>query len=191
MNVMITGASGGLGRAMAMECARRGWKIYLADVNSGGLDSIKIGLERRFGAEVYTWLCDITCSDDVDNMIAEMSASGVRLDMLLNIAGVDFEGSFEGRDREDVAKIVSINDEATLRITHAALELRRRSEKFTVVFVSSLAAMFPMPLKAGKNVYIPGVLNKALCSAGKIVPRSWAADIVYWRWNTAQKKWLD
>ena len=32
MNVMITGASGGLGRAMAMECARRGWKIYLADV---------------------------------------------------------------------------------------------------------------------------------------------------------------
>ncbi|MFQ9177426.1 MAG: SDR family NAD(P)-dependent oxidoreductase, partial [Christensenellaceae bacterium] len=84
MNVMITGASGGLGRAMAMECARRGWKMYLADVNSGGVDSIKIGLERRFGAEVYTRLCDITCSDDVDNMIAELSASGVRLDMLLN-----------------------------------------------------------------------------------------------------------
>ena len=68
--------------------------------------------------------------------------------MLLNIAGIDYEGGFLERERESIVKIVSLNVEATLRITHAILSRRRQGRPFALVFVSSLASMCPMPLKA-------------------------------------------
>lgn len=148
MNVMITGASGGLGRAFAGECARRGYSLYLTDINEKGLCALACGLERRFDARVHTRACDITDADSVDEMMRALDDKGVKFDMLLNVAGVDFEGGFLKRDREKIAKIVSVNDEATLRITHAVLERRRQDGRFIAVFVSSLASMFPMPLKA-------------------------------------------
>lgn len=262
MNVLITGAAGGLGRALANECGRRGWNLFLTDVNEEGLKNIQRGLERQFGVTVTTAACDLTSSEAVDKMMAVIDRNNIRFDMLLNIAGIDFEGGFLGREREKVVRIVSINDAATLRITHAILERRRPGGHFTAVFVSSLASMFPMPLKAtyaaskrflldfamslrqelksqdanvlalcpgglvtkddtiqaieaqgfwgsvttnpletvarktldraltGKATYVPGGLNQGLSFFGKIIPRSWVAAVVYWRWNKTQKKWL-
>lgn len=148
MNVMITGAAGGLGRAMANECGRRGYNMFLTDINEDGLLSIRRGLERQFGVTVAAKVCDLTDPDSVDSMLAVIDRHGIRFDMLLNIAGLDFEGSFMGHDREKVVNIVALNDAATLRITHAVLMRRRQIGHFTAVFVSSLASMFPMPLKA-------------------------------------------
>ena len=81
-------------------------------------------------------------------MLHVADSHGIRFDMLLNIAGMDFEGGFMKREREEVVKIVTLNDAATLRITHAVIARRREDKPFTIVFVSSLASMFPMPLKA-------------------------------------------
>lgn len=260
MNVFITGASGGLGRAMADECGRRGYNMFLTDINSDGLVAIQRGLERQFGVTVTTKACDLTNSGSVDELLAVIDRYGIRFDMLLNIAGLDFEGGFLGREREKVVKIVTVNNAATLRITHAILSRRKKGAHFTIVFVSSLASMFPMPLKAtyaaskrflldfatslrqelkdhdanvlalcpggmattseamrgiaaqgiwgdattnplevvarktldralaGKAMYVPGGLNRALSFFGKVIPRPWVAAVVYWRWNSAQKK---
>lgn len=148
MNVLITGAAGGLGRALAVECGRRGYNLFLTDLNEEGLRCIRCGLERQFNGTVAIKACDLTKAESVDKMLEVIDAHNIRFDMLLNIAGLDFEGDFMGREREKIVKIVSLNDAATLRITHAVLERRRPGRNFTVVFVSSLASMFPMPLKA-------------------------------------------
>ncbi len=148
MNVFITGAAGGLGRALATECARRGYQLFLTDVNEAGLCCLQRGLERQFPVTVTVRACDLTSADSVDAMLAEVDRRALRFEMLLNIAGLDFEGDFCGRDRENVVSIVSLNDAATLRITHAVLARRNPAARFSVVFVSSLASMFPMPLKA-------------------------------------------
>lgn len=263
MNVMITGAAGGLGRALANECGSRGYNLFLTDLNEDGLRYIQRGLERQFGITVTTKACDLTSAESVDELLTSVDKHNIRFDMLLNIAGLDFEGGFMGRDREKVVKIVTLNDAATLRITHAILERRRAGKQFTIIFVSSLASMFPMPLKAtyaaskrflldfaislrqelksqdanvltlcpggmvttqasikgieaqgfwgnattnplegvarktldralaGKSIYVPGGLNQTLSFFGKIIPRSWVAAVVYWRWNRAQSKWLN
>jgi hypothetical protein len=44
---------------------------------------------------------------------------------------------------------------------------------------------------AGKSLYIPGRMNQILNLIGKIIPRSWIAAIIYWRWNQTQSKWLN
>lgn len=148
MNVLITGAAGGLGRAMAVECARRGYRLFLTDVNVNGLRCLQTGLERQFAATVAIKACDLTNLESVDALLAVLDASGIQFDMLLNIAGVDFEGGFMERDRERVVRIVALNDAGTLRITHAILERQNPEKEFTAIFVSSLASLFPMPLKA-------------------------------------------
>ena len=148
MNVFITGASGGLGRAIAVECASRGYNLFLTDINEEGLLYLQNGLERRFGICVTTRKCDLTKYESVDEMLSLIDKNGIRFDMLFNIAGVDYEGSFLERERENVVKIVSLNVEATLRITHAILTRRKEGTTFSLVFVSSLASMCPMPLKA-------------------------------------------
>lgn len=263
MTVMITGAAGGLGRALATECGRRGYTIFLTDLNTDGLLALKGGLQKQFGVTVIAKACDLTSAQSVDDMLCLIDQNGIRFDMLLNIAGMDFEGGFLGLGRESAVKIVSLNVEATLRITHAILSRRRPNRHFTVVFVSSLASMFPMPLKAtyaaskrflldfavslrqelkdrdlnvlalcpggmvttkeamegisaqgfwgnvttnpvelvvrktlnralaGKGLYIPGAFNTALSFFGKILPRPVIAAVIYRRWNTAQKKWLE
>lgn len=262
MNALITGAAGGLGRVLAAECGRRGYNLFLTDIDGDGLLRVQRGLERRFGVTVAAKACDLTKARSVDELLSVMDRYNLRFDMLLNVAGVDFEGGFMALEREKIVDIVALNDAATLRITHGIFERRRGERPFTIVFVSSLAAMFPMPLKAtyaaskrflldfaislrqelksenvnvlvlcpggmattaetiqaisaqgmlgnlttnplevvarktialalsGKRIYVPGGLNRTLTFFGKMVPRSWVAAAIHWRWHNAQKKWL-
>ncbi len=148
MNVFITGASGGLGRAIANECGKRGYNLFLTDINQGGLKCIQTGLERQFGVTVTTAVCDLTADESVDDLLKKLDALKIRFDMLINVAGLDYEGGFLERERKDIIRIISLNNEATLRITHAILQRRHVGKPFYLMFTSSLASMYPMPLKA-------------------------------------------
>lgn len=148
MHVLITGAAGGLGRALAVECARRGYRLFLTDRNAQALCHIQDGLCRQFGVQVTAVPCDLTDSASVDAMLDQIDRAQMQFDMLLNVAGLDYEGAFLGCQRENIVQIVALNDAATLRITHAVLQRRSPGRRFFLVFVSSLASLFPMPLKA-------------------------------------------
>ena len=148
MNVLITGAAGGLGRAFAVECAKRSYNMLLTDINGSGLEAIKQGLQCQYDVEVHTFPCDITRDNAVDDMMDFARQNNIRFDMLLNVAGVDFEGGFTVRQSKQILDIVKLNIEGTLRVTHAALNQRRKHSRFHIVFVSSLASMYPIPLKA-------------------------------------------
>lgn len=148
MNVFITGAAGGLGRAFAVECAGRGYDLFLTDIDAQRLGAIKDGLLRRYDIRVTAYPCDITDGNEVAGMLAYAEKLDMRFDMLLNVAGVDFEGGFATREPQQVLGIVKLNVEATLRVTHGVLSHRRRNLPFYIVFVSSLASMYPVPLKA-------------------------------------------
>jgi len=148
VNVMITGASGGLGRVLAAECGLRGYNLFLTDINQTGLLSLRQGLERQFKVCVLAKACDLTKAESVDDLMSFIDLHSIRFDMLINVAGIDFEGGFLGQEREKITKIIALNNEATLRITHDILLRRRPNRKFNLVFVSSLASMYPMPLKA-------------------------------------------
>ncbi len=148
MNVLITGAAGGLGRAFAVECAKRGYNLLLTDINEAGLLSIREGLERRYGSRVLIMPLDITQSAGLEKLFCFAREAGFRIDMLVNVAGGDAEGAFLERDGATIARLVRLNVVAALEATHSALEARNPDIPFYVVFVSSLASMYPMPLKA-------------------------------------------
>ncbi len=147
MMVIVTGAAGGLGRAMACECARRGYSLVLTDINEEQLERIRFGISRRYGVNVYAKACDLTSDESVKRLFAYISCVGETPGMLLNIAGIDYEGSFLGRNSERINDIVQLNIAATLRVTHALLA-RKKQQPLYIVNVSSLASIYPIPLKA-------------------------------------------
>jgi short-subunit dehydrogenase len=148
MTALITGASGGLGRVLAMEAARRGYDLVLTDMNADNLEAFRQGLLRQFDIRVTTETCDVTSADDVARLFGILRDRGIRLTMLFNVAGVDYEGGFLDMDCEQVLDIVRVNIEGTMRMLHGALRHRELGSRFTVVMVSSLASLYPIPLKA-------------------------------------------
>lgn len=152
--VLITGATGGLGKALAAACAARGWSLYLTDLatpaGDAALAALATGLQREFGVDVAWRACDLTAPADRDALWEHLAAQGVRLWMLLNVAGLDYQGPFAERPLDELLTVARLHVEAVIANCHRALALRDPAQTLRIVNVASFAAFYPMP---GKAVY--------------------------------------
>jgi short-subunit dehydrogenase len=146
--VLITGATGGVGKAMAMECASRGWDLFLTDLRKDRLEMLASGLERSYGVRVLYEAADLTNPASRAVLFERICSQDLRFRGLINVAGTDHEGLFLERSAEQIVAILRLNIEATLIMTHALLAHRDEAVTFRIVNVSSLAAFFSMPVKA-------------------------------------------
>ncbi len=146
--VLISGATGGLGKAFAVESARRGWDLYLTDLNEVRLETLAAALRRTYGVNVVHTACDLMDGDSRTDLFMELRQSPFRFKGLVNVAGLDFEGAFQERARDQIRAILRLNVEGTLELTHVALQLMDPMQTFWIVTVSSMAAFFPIPVKA-------------------------------------------
>jgi len=138
---------------MAMDCARRGYNLFLTDISAPSLQAISLGITRGYDVNVQIMACDLTVPGSVRTLLDNAQARGIAFDMLLNVAGVDCEGAFTQCGAHELNSMIDINIGATINLTHEVLERRTQCAKgalkpFYIVFVSSLASLYPMPLKA-------------------------------------------
>jgi short-subunit dehydrogenase len=145
---LITGAAGGLGKAFAAECAARGWDLFLTDLDDDRLQLLARGLERTYGVEVASHASDLTNPASRSELFETFRTEGWRFRGLINVAGLDHEGLFMERRREEITAILRLNVESTLITTHTLLGFRDQAITFRIINVSSLAAFFSMPVKA-------------------------------------------
>lgn len=146
--VLITGATGGLGKAFAVDCAARGWDLMLTDLDDGSLAKLSRALWRTYGVKAGWFAADLTHPRSRSALFQHLYAAPFRFHSLINVAGLDYEGIFLERRREELRKIIELNLEATLDVTHALLSRRDPGRTFRIITVASLAAFFPMPVKA-------------------------------------------
>lgn len=180
--LLISGATGGLGKAFAVECASRGYDLYLTDLRAESLEVLAAALGRTYGIRVRWYACDLTEPAQRMGMFKAFHAERVRFWGLINVAGGDHEGLFCERSREQIRAILRLNIEAGLEMIHASLGLRDRAAPFRIINVASLAAFYPMPYKATyaaskrflldfslalrEELAADGVTVTALCPAG-------------------------
>jgi short-subunit dehydrogenase len=146
--VFITGATGGLGKAFTVDCARRGWDLFLTDMDGDRLGKLGSAISRTYGVQVGWAPSDLTDPDSCETLFEQVRAAPYRFHALINVAGLDHEGIFLERSREQMRTIVDLNIEGTLAVTHAVLPRRDPGAIFRIITVASLAAFFPMPVKA-------------------------------------------
>lgn len=146
--ICITGGAGGLGKAFAVECANRGWNVFLIDINNEALDRITEGLMNTYGISAIYEVCDLTDEISRTRLFSSIRKKGYTFLGLINVAGVDFEGTFLENTKECIRTIIRLNIEANLEMTHEIMKYRAGEEPFRIINVASLAAFYPIPVKA-------------------------------------------
>jgi short-subunit dehydrogenase len=146
--VMITGAAGGLGKAFAVECASRGWNLFLTDLQLEPLETLANGLRNAYGVNVICHTSDLTSDNSRRDLFKFIYSKKLRFWGLINVAGTDFEGPFYEQTCYQIRTIIRLNIEGTLEMTHGLLEYRNPYAPFRIINVASLAAFYPMPVKA-------------------------------------------
>ena len=146
--VLITGATGGLGKAFASECAARGWNLVLTDLKPAPLEALSGGLQKAYEVDVRCYTSDLTNPASRGQLFDTFTGERMRFWMVINVAGLDFEGSFYEQPFEKIRTIIRLNIEGTLEVTHALMQQRDPVRTFRIINVASLAAFYPMPVKA-------------------------------------------
>lgn len=146
--ILITGAAGGLGRTFAAECAERGNYLLLTDLHAAPLEALAEGMRRQFGVRAIALPCDLTDPAARDAFWQQVEARGLRLHMLINLAGTEFEGPFLERNPAELRTLLRLNVEAVVETAHRALHFRAPGRRMYLLNVSSMAGFYPMPTKA-------------------------------------------
>ena len=142
---LITGASQGLGRAFAYECARKGMNLLLVALPGSGLEGVARDIEQRYGVQVGCIEMDLTADSSPEALYHWVLAKRVRLSVLINNAGVAYHGAFEDATLSDDETCILLNDLVTVKLTRLFLPELKRCPSARILNVSSLAAFFPMP----------------------------------------------
>jgi short-subunit dehydrogenase len=169
--VFITGAAGGLGKAFAVECARRGWDLFLTDLSESSLSLLASGLKRTYGISVLYQAGDLMDPGSRQELFQEIEQKQSSFRGLINVAGLDVEGVFSERTREELRGIVRLNIEGTLEVTHSILGAADPMQPCWIITVSSLAAFFPIPVKATYAASKRFLLDFSLALRDEVKPR--------------------
>lgn len=151
--VLITGGSRGLGLVTAREFAGQGARVALCARDADELEAARADLASR-GADVATFVCDVTDQAQVDRLVADVLDRFGRLDVLVNNAGVIQVGPFEETTLEDFEEAMLTHFWAPYYTITAALPAMRERGEGRIVNIASIggkvAAPHLLPYSASK-----------------------------------------
>ena len=164
--VLLTGASGGIGEAMARRLAPMGTRLLLAARSRGKLDALATDV-RQAGSDAVVLPVDLATGEGVRALADAVLESGHRVDVLVNNAGVGHLGPFDAQDEDALAAMLRLNVEALTRLTHRLWAQFPRGGG--VLNVASTAAFQPVPhfsAYAASKAYVLS-LSEALHAEGE------------------------
>jgi len=144
---LITGASSGIGKALALELAKGSNNIVICSRNLNSLLETK-DLCTKCGVEVLAMQADVSKEEECQKLIDETRKKFGRLDILINNAGVSMRALFKDTTPEILKVLMDINFWGCVYCTHYALPLLLES-KGTVVGISSVAGFKGLPGRSG------------------------------------------
>ena len=142
---LITGASKGIGRGIAIELARGGWDVFI------NFNSDETGAEatansvREIGQQAWIVGGDVGYSDQVDDMFRFVAENTGRLDLLVNNAAVQTWSPLAELDEESFDRTIRTNLKGTFLCTKAAIPLLKESDNASIINIGSGANKRPFP----------------------------------------------
>ncbi|MEI6122679.1 MAG: SDR family oxidoreductase [Bacteroidota bacterium] len=144
---IITGASSGIGKALAFELADQKAKIVLAARNEQELNTIKSQIEKS-GIEILVVKTDVSIEAECKNLVEQTLNRFHKIDVLINNAGISMRAVFEDVDLIVLKKLMDINFWGTVYCTKYALPFLLES-KGSLTGVSSIAGYKGLPGRTG------------------------------------------
>jgi len=142
---IVTGASSGIGKALAFEFARGGFHVFLTGRNETALAQIARECAKSFHVSVEFASADLSRLDSIDTLISAITSKSRRYEVLVNNAGFGIHGEFASTDLDQELQLLNVQLAAALKLTKAILPsmIARRSGK--ILNVASVYGFAPVP----------------------------------------------
>lgn len=147
MRTIVTGASSGIGREIALELARGGAKLIVTARRDDRLQQL-LGALHELQAEAHAVVGDITAVDTRAALLARATDELGGLDALINNAGIGAIGPFVDAAEERLRRVMEVNFFAPVELTRAAIPLLRAGTRPIIVNISSVLGHRAVPTKS-------------------------------------------
>lgn len=182
--ILITGATGGLGSALAMRLAKAGADLLLTGRDPARLTTLAEAL-RISGTEVRTLAADLCRDADRERLVAVAAEFGI--DCLINNAAANGFATFERQSPEDIHRIVATSLETPMMLTRQLLPHLLAQPRAMVVNIGSVFGALPFPgfvaysvAKAGVRAFSHALRRELAGSAVRVIhiaPRAMATEM--------------
>ena len=143
---LITGACGGLGRALVSECAKNRENLVLIGTNQKKLDTLIQDFSAEFAdLKIETFVCNLGSAENRKELVKFLKEKEICVVKLINNAGVIIEGDLLRFSDEEISNAIEVNCIGTLDLTKKLIETRDKTQKFEVLTISSQSAYQPIP----------------------------------------------
>lgn len=148
---VVTGASLGIGKAIAEELASRKYNLVLSSLPGQGLPDFCNALESAYKICVYCVEGDLTAENGPDNLFEFVQKNQLRVDILVNNAGIGYEGPIEGYTKRQIDHMILLNVRAVTILTVLFKPELSSHSKSYLLNISSFGGYMPT---AYKSIYL-------------------------------------
>ncbi|MFE8695545.1 SDR family NAD(P)-dependent oxidoreductase [Cytobacillus sp. FJAT-53684] len=144
-NIIITGASGGIGAEMAALCAQSGANLVLLARNLEKLNALKADLENRFHVQVDVHKLDVSNTDDVKAVFSQVLAKLDHVDVLVNNAGFGIFREAHEAKIDEIKGMFDVNVVGLMACTSMVLPKMRLQKSGHIINIASQAGKIATP----------------------------------------------
>jgi short-subunit dehydrogenase len=148
---VVTGASTGIGRAIAGELASRRHNLVLNSLPGQGLEDLCRKLESDFGVVAYCAEGDLTAEEGPETLYDFVRQKKLNVDILVNNAGIGYEGPVEGYSRKQIDNMLMLNVRAVTMLTMLFTPGLKTNGRSYILNLSSFGCYLPT---AYKSIYL-------------------------------------
>ncbi|WP_310020352.1 3-oxoacyl-[acyl-carrier-protein] reductase [Croceicoccus sp. BE223] len=158
MTALVTGASGGIGSAIAVALARQGARIALSGSNGAKLRAFREQLQDEVGGDHVEITCDLSNTTQVEELVPAAIDTFGKLDILVNNAGITRDGLMMRMKDDDWQSVLDINLSAAFRLMRAATRPMMKAKFGRMISITSVVG----------TTGNPGQMNYAAAKAGLV-----------------------
>jgi short-subunit dehydrogenase len=142
---LITGASKGLGASFSKELANRGMNLVLVARSIDALQELARSLGAQYGVSSVALQADLAAPDAVDRIVAELDRLDLKIDLLINNAGLGLTGDFLSHDLGRELASIQVNVQALVGLSHALGARMVTRGTGGIINLASNASFQPLP----------------------------------------------
>lgn len=145
---LITGASAGIGKALAEECARRGQNLILIALQNSQLVETASFLQQKYRVDVKVLELNLTSPDALQYLYDWCHHQQLKINVLINNAGIGNYSYFQEATLSDYQNMIQLNVGAVVALTRMFIPKLRENQEAYILNVGSFASLMPIPYKS-------------------------------------------
>ena len=176
--IFITGGASGLGKAVAIKFASKGFNVCIGDVNNERGKEAETEL-KAYAPDAFYIYCDVTSQDDLDNALLQLETRWGGVDIVVNNAGVaGTAGAIEDVSLDDWQWVLDVNLMGVVRGCKTFTPLFKKQGNGHFVNIASAAGLLSAPMMSNYNVTKAGVVSLSETLLAELHPHKITTSVV-------------